>query len=198
MPAAKLILASASPRRRELLASLGVDFIVETADVVEWEAESADPAQLVQHNARIKAEAVARKFPDYWVLGADTTVALEHLVLNKPVNHEDAVRMLSSLSGREHRVLTAVCLHHYRLDKSLEWVDVSHVRFRSLDRTAIEHYMGLVHVFDKAGAYAFQEHGALIIESFSGSRSNIIGLPVESLQPKLVEVGLIGGKHAGN
>lgn len=184
-----LILASGSPRRQELLAQMGVPFRVHVADVAEWEAEDADPERLVEHNALLKARAVAQLFPDALVLGADTTVALGKLVLNKPVDREDAVRMLRLLSGREHRVLTAVCLVRMHEPFLEQWTEVSYVRFKPLSSGDIDAYLQLVNVMDKAGAYAMQDQGAMIVADFRGSRTNIIGLPVESLQPRLGALG---------
>lgn len=186
-----LILASGSPRRQQLLADMGVRFQVHVADVEEWEAEDAVPDDLVKHNASLKAQSVARLFPQSMILGADTTVALDTTVLNKPVDRDDAIRMLTKLSGREHRVLTAVCLMRACDGYCEQWTETSWVHFKQLSPADITDYIEEVNVMDKAGAYAMQEQGDRIVARFRGSRSNIIGLPVESLQPRLRALGFI-------
>lgn len=181
----QLVLASQSPRRSELLAALGVRFRVETASVSEWEEERADPVALVTHNARIKGAAVAERHAALPVLSADTTVSCDGVVLNKPMDAADAVRMLRHLSGRTHDVFTAVCLT-WRLHDVAETIVVrSGVRFRKLDDARIAEYLDKVHTLDKAGGYAIQEHGELIVEGYEGSLSNIIGLPLDEVRELL-------------
>lgn len=184
----RLILASASPRRRELLASLGVPFEVEVASVQEHEAEDADPRTLVRHNAALKADHVAARHPDAIVLGADTTVFVDGTVLNKPVDADDARRMLRLLSGRAHSVFTGLAWRQaataWREDGGVE----SRVFFRRLDEAAIDRYLSVAHALDKAGAYGIQEHGDIIIERWEGSLSNIIGLPLEETKAVLTRL----------
>lgn len=175
-----LVLASRSPRRRELLAAAGVEDIAVVASEIE---ESLDATQglaaLVLANARAKAADVATRYPRSVVLGADTLVWLEGKPLGKPEDLAAASGMLSDLSGRVHEVCTGV--HLVRLDPQLqvEFHEITRVRFRQLEAATIEDYLSKVDVLDKAGAYALQEHGDLIIESVEGSRSNVVGLPVE-------------------
>lgn len=187
----RLILASASPRRRELLAGLGVAFEVMAAPVAEHEAGDADPRALVAHNAALKADWVASRFPEAWVLGADTTVFLEGQVLNKPVDLEDARRMLRLLSGRTHLVCTGLALRRQASGVAEDERVESQVRFRPLDAAAIEHYLAHVNPLDKAGAYGIQEHGDLIIAGWEGSYTNIVGLPVEATRRILTRHGLL-------
>jgi len=185
----RLILASASPRRRELLAQLGVPFEIVTASVTENEAPDADPRQLVLHNATLKAEWVSARHPEALVLGADTTVCIDDHVLNKPADLAEARAMLHRLSGRTHSVFTGLALRRasdgWRADEIVE----SRVTFKPLDNTAITAYLARVHTLDKAGGYAIQEHGELIVASYTGSLTNIVGLPVEETRTLLTRAG---------
>jgi septum formation protein len=175
-----LVLASRSPRRRELLVAAGAkDVTIAASDVEESSDASQGLAALVLNNARAKATDIAAQFPKSIVLGADTLVWLDGAALGKPSDIDEARHMLDRLSGRVHEVCTGV--HLVRLDPHLqvEFHETTHVRFRPLDAAAIDAYLQRVDVLDKAGAYALQEHGDLIIESVEGSRSNVVGLPVE-------------------
>lgn len=173
-----LILASASPRRAELLRSAGVEFKTVAAVAEELHDAPSGLAPLVASNACAKALAVAASFPRSVVLGADTLVWLDGLPLGKPRDLGEARRMLMALSGRTHQVATGV--HLVRLEPRLqvEFHEVSYVRFRPLDEALVTEYLARVNTLDKAGAYALQEHGNLIVESVEGSRSNVVGLPV--------------------
>jgi len=174
----RLILASGSPRRRELLSSFGLDFEVVTAGVEEDGRLDADPEHLVLANARLKAEWVSERHQGRVVLGADTTVCLNGRIYNKPVDLDDARRMLAELSGRTHTVYTGLVLVRREPPLDASIVVASKVRFRRLDEAIIDDYIASVHTLDKAGAYAIQECGERIVESHSGSLSNIIGLPL--------------------
>ncbi|MEZ5278230.1 MAG: nucleoside triphosphate pyrophosphatase [Opitutaceae bacterium] len=181
----RLILASGSPRRRELLDSLGLPFEVVTAEVDEADHRFGDPRKLVLDNARLKADWVSRHYPDRVVLGADTTVFLDGRILNKPADLAESRAMLARLSGRTHTVFTGIVLlrQHPPLEDSI--IVASDVRFRVLDQAGIEDYIARVNTLDKAGAYAIQEEGERIVESHSGSLSNIIGLPLEETKALL-------------
>ncbi len=186
-----LILASASPRRRELLAQLGLPFKIVTAEVVEHEEAGTDPRVMVAHNAALKAEWVAARHPEAWVLGADTTVFLDGQALNKPVDAADARAMLRRLSGRTHTVFTGLALRREKDGLRVDRHDASEVTFRTLDEAAIEAYLARVPTLDKAGGYGIQDHPELIIEGYRGSLSNIIGLPLETTKQLLTDVGLL-------
>ena len=174
------ILASASPRRRELLAAAGFDFRVVVADVEEIE-DIEDPATLVRTNALLKARAVAASHPDALVLGADTTVALDGKIYGKPADLAEARAMLLALAGRTHEVVTGVALIHGGREHVFH--ETSRVTFRrDIDPTA---YFSRVNPLDKAGAYAAQEHADEIIERIEGCRDNVIGLPVKRLVEEL-------------
>jgi septum formation protein len=175
-----MILASMSPRRRELLAREGVEFRVVVRDTEEVHDASLPPQELCAINAAAKAAAVAAEFPGDIVIGADTLVFIDGMPLGKPADETEAVAMLQRLQGRTHCVCTAVAV--FMPDSSRrDFVETSYVTFRQLSEADIRHYMGLVHVYDKAGAYAIQEHGELIIQSFEGDMDNVIGLPVTRL-----------------
>ncbi len=172
----KIILASASPRRSELLARAGFDFEVVVSDAAE--VGHIDPKTLVLRNARAKAEAVAARFPDRIVLGADTIVALGNEAFGKPKDMDEAFGMLKKLNGSTHCVYTGVCV--LRKSDSRMYIDAgkSDVVFKKLDDAQIRQYLASVPVLDKAGAYAAQEHGGMIIERIDGDFDNVMGLPM--------------------
>jgi septum formation protein len=181
----QLILASASPRRTELLRTMGLDFTVLPSAATEVHHEHLTAMETSQLNAYRKARAVAKKYPDALVLGADTLVYLETILLGKPANFEEAYRMLKQLQGRAHQVVTGVCLLHLRGHRQKIFAEATEVKFRRLDTRAIHRYLALINPLDKAGAYAIQEHGDQIVENISGSFSNVVGLPVERLKVEL-------------
>lgn len=179
----ELILASGSPRRRELLTRLGLRFRVVPADVEE--ILEGDPQELVAANAALKADAVAAQFPDEPILAADTTVALGEIVLNKPEDLEEARNMLLLLSGQTHEVFTGVCLRWAARDIRLDFVERSLVTFLPFEEPVIDQYFAQVNPLDKAGGYAIQDGRELIIDHWEGSLDNIIGLPTERLTEAL-------------
>lgn len=179
-----LILASQSPRRRELLAREGVAFEVVVRDTEEVHDASLPPQVLCARNAAAKAAAVAAEYPEHTVIGADTLVFIDGQPLGKPSDEEQAIGMLTQLQGRTHSVCTAVAVFMSNGERR-DFSELSYVTFRPLTRQQILHYMSLVHVYDKAGAYAVQEHGELIIEKVDGDLDNVIGLPVKSLMKVL-------------
>jgi len=186
-----LILASASPRRTELLRDAGVPPRVKVAAVTEHEDPTTDPAKMVLHNARLKAAAVSRLHPDALVLGSDTTVALGDRALNKPADLTESRAMLRSLSGREHKVHTGVCLLCPALG-----IDEAHdvtawVRFKSLSDEDITRYQALVNTLDKAGAYGIQQGKEIIIAEYQQPISTIMGLPVEFVKERLAALGVL-------
>jgi len=180
-----VILASGSPRRSELLRSLGLEFNVIPSDAEELHNEQLTATEISQLNAYRKARAVAKRFPDALVLGADTLVYLRNTLLGKPANLEDAHRMLKQLSGQAHEVVTGICLIHLRGHRQRIFAESTAVKFRPLTVKEIRDYLARINPLDKAGAYAIQEHGDKIVEHISGSLSNVIGLPVERLQEEL-------------
>jgi len=180
-----LILASASPRRAELLRQLNPEFQIVASDAAEIFDEQLSPWELCQLNAHRKARAVAKKHPDALVLGADTLVFLGDEVMGKPANLAEAKRMLTRLQGQTHQVVTGVSLIHLRAHGERTFAASTDVTFRLLTAEQIDDYLSKTNPLDKAGAYAIQEHGALVVAEISGSFSNVVGLPVEQLKSEL-------------
>lgn len=188
--ASRLILASASPRRKELLASLGLPFEVIPADVTEHEAADADPRAMVRHNAALKADWVAARHPDATVIGADTTVFIDRTVLNKPRDPAEARAMLRLLRGRTHTVFTGLAVRRQSDGLKLDAGVASEVTFKAFDDATLKVYLSRVHTLDKAGGYAIQQHGELIVAGYTGSLTNIVGLPLEEMKQLLTKAGL--------
>ncbi|MFP4540059.1 MAG: Maf family protein [Opitutales bacterium] len=185
----RLVLASGSPRRRELIAHLGFAAELLPATVEEWEAANADPAALVAHNAALKADWAAARRPTAPILAADTTVALGAEVLNKPTDLTEARAMLRRLAGRTHVVHTGVSLRWLARDAREDFIVSSEVTFQAFDDAVIERYFALVDPLDKAGAYGIQEGRELIVERWEGSLHNIMGLPTERLVVVFEQLG---------
>ena len=186
----EIILASQSPRRRELLERMGIrNFRVVSADIDEREEEQLPPEQLVCRLALRKAEAVAEKAPKGAVIiAADTVVSLDGTVLGKPGDKLEAFKMLSTLSGNLHQVYTGLCVI-WDGDKRTEY-EVTDVTFRELGEKEIEDYIATGEPMDKAGAYGIQGYGALLVERIEGDYYNVMGLPVCRLGTVLLELGV--------
>ena len=185
------MLASGSPRRRELLNSAGVCFSVQPSNVDEQRAAGEDAEEYTLRAARMKAEAVAAdQPPGAWVLAADTTVVLDGTVLGKPKDEADAAKMLRLLSGRRHRVLTAVVLTRAGDEDPLELLCETSVWFRPLDAATIDEYLATGEPMDKAGAYGIQGRGAMLVSSIEGSYTNVVGLPLAETILLLKEAGV--------
>lgn len=180
-----LILASQSPRRKALLGTIGVDFNVVCKETPELFDAQSSPQELCLHNAQAKADAVFKDHPYATVIGADTLVFLDGEPLGKPLNLAEAKQMLRRLSGKTHYVCTAVALVSPLGKKKL--TPLTKVQFKKLSDEVILNYLNLVNVLDKAGAYAFQEHGEMIIENVEGDTNNVIGLPLAELTQVLQE-----------
>jgi len=183
------ILASTSPRRAELLRQLNVSFQVVPGDAAEMAHEHLSPWELCQLNAHRKARLVAKKIPDALVLGADTLVFLGDEIMGKPADIADARRMLTRLQGRTHQVVTGISLIHLRAHRERIFAVSTDVTFRPLTTGQINDYLSKMNPLDKAGAYAIQEHGDLIVSEISGSFSNVVGLPVERVGEELKNWG---------
>jgi septum formation protein len=180
-----LVLASASPRRVELLRQLTLQFKVVPGDVPEIHHEQLTARELAQINAYRKARSVAKKFPDALVLGADTLVYLDTTLFGKPPTLAAAYQMLEKLQGRTHQVITGICLLHLRQHRQAVFAESTDVSFHPLDAVTIRRYLSRVNPLDKAGGYAIQEEGELIVERIVGSYTNVVGLPVERLRAEL-------------
>ena len=178
-PRPTLILASASPRRRELLATLQLPFSVMPAHIDEGQHVAERPEAYVTRLARTKAEQLADQYPSAWVLGADTVVVLDQHILGKPANAAAAHAMLGRLSGREHAVMTGVAVVHRGRRIVQGDVVSTRVRFRTLQAADIEAYIATGEPFDKAGAYAVQGVGGQFVAALEGCYNNVVGLPLE-------------------
>ena len=185
----RVILASGSPRRRELLEAAGLSFEVIPSPAEEIHDASLGMEGLCEENARLKAIAVAAHHPEAVVIGADTLVFLDGQPLGKPKDMAEAVRMLRSLSGFVHNVCTGVCICEPG-GKIRTQHAVTEVVFRTLDDAMIYEYLAKTSPLDKAGAYGIQDHGEMIVERISGGYDNVMGLPVGLVLKALEEIGL--------
>jgi septum formation protein len=185
----KVVLASASPRRRDLLNLIGIVHEVRPANIDETMRPDEVPRRHAERLAREKASAIAMRDPDLITIGADTIVVVDGNVLGKPVDKEDAARMLAMLSGREHTVITAVAVSRgKKLRSSVEEVQVT---FRSLGKEEIDAYIATGEPMDKAGAYGIQGYGATIVERVEGDYFAVMGLPLVRLVGLMRDVGVI-------
>lgn len=184
-----LILASASPRRRELLSQIGVAYMVSPSHYEEQAPKKKDPAKFVMAQAVGKARDVAAQYPGQWVLGADTVVALGEDILGKPKHEKDAIRMLHELSGHKHSVFTGIAL--VRDKKTYTKVVETKVWFRKLKDAEIERYIATQEPFDKAGSYGIQGKAACFVDKINGSYSNVVGLPLSQVYTLLQKAKVI-------
>ena len=187
----RLILASKSPRRYELLKQVGLDFEVAPSRVIEDFVRTESPKDHVTRLAEAKARDVARKYPGHWVVAADTVVCIGGSILGKPQNDEEAREMLQRLSGQEHWVFTGFFVCHLENGKSDKEAVQTAVRMKRLTAAEIEWYIKTGEPFDKAGGYAIQEIGSFMIESIRGSYTNVVGLPLCELIQMLLRLGAI-------
>lgn len=192
----RLVLASASPRRADLLRAAGIPFDVFPVDIDESFRRGEKPEHAVARLAQAKAVAALASHPEAVVLGADTTVVARGEPLAKPADAADAARMLRLLSGRTHEVLTGICLSCK--DRRLVHVEPTRVRMAQLGDSEIDWYVSTGEPFDKAGGYAVQGLASRFIEGIDGSYSNVVGLPISSVYELLKELGcdILGGKKS--
>jgi len=187
----RLILASESPRRYELLMQMGLDFEVIPSKVVEGFVQAESPRDHVIRLAEAKAGEVAGKYPDRWVVAADTIVCINGSILGKPKGREEAVEMLRRLSDQEHRVWTGFSVCHSEKRESDKEVVQTAVKMKPLTSAEIEWYVHTGEPFDKAGGYAIQGIGSFMVESIQGSYTNVVGLPLCELIQMLTRLGAI-------
>ena len=180
-----LLLASASPRRAELLQRLEVDFQTWIPNLPEVMNDQLSPLETCQINAYRKARAAGKKFPDALVIAADTLVALDEQLFGKPRDRAEAQQMLSALQGKTHQVVTGVCLLHLRDHRQKVFAVATSVTFHPLTVPQIQRYHALVDPLDKAGAYGIQEQAARLVERIHGSFSNVVGLPIDDVEEQL-------------
>ncbi|PHV71480.1 septum formation inhibitor Maf [Sporanaerobium hydrogeniformans] len=181
------ILASSSPRRQELLERLPFSFSVEVAQVEETICSSLSPRQNVENLAKQKAEAVARKHPNKWIIGCDTLVALEQHILGKPQDANEARKMLYQLSGKVHSVYTGICIIRAQDSFLKVFSEKTKVHMKQLSEEEVTAYVITGEPLDKAGAYGIQGQGGLYIEGIEGDYYNVMGLPLCRLYKEIME-----------
>ena len=186
-----IVLASSSPRRRDLLKMLGIEFEVIPAHIEEEGIDEETPREHVARLSQAKALEVGRTVKDRWILGADTIVFINGEVLGKPRTEIEARVMLTKLSGREHTVMTGFFIYHAKRNQTASTVVESRVKIKELTDNEIGGYIKTGEPFDKAGAYAVQGIGMFMIEKVFGSPSNVIGLPVCEVVNALKSLGAI-------
>jgi septum formation protein len=193
----KLILASQSPRRAQLLNQLGINFDVVPSKIEENYIQGESPLEFSERIARLKAQDVLTNYGEesnVWILSADTIVVCQGQILLKPKDSTDAIRMLSLLNGKTHKVITSYCIAGSTGKREkLESIE-SFVKFRKMDGKEIEWYVSTGEPLDKAGAYGAQGYGTIFIESIEGSYSNVVGLPLSQVTQTLIDFGIISFK----
>jgi septum formation protein len=187
----RLVLASKSPRRYELLKQVGLDFDVIPSGIGEDYIKGESPRNHVLRLAEAKALEVGNQHPDRWVVAADTIVYVDHSILGKPKSREEARKMLRRLSGKEHRVLTGFSVHHLERGKGGREAVQTAVKVKKLTQSEIDWYIQTGEPYDKAGGYAIQGMGSFMIESIRGSYTNVVGLPVCELIQMLSRLGAL-------
>ena len=187
----RLILASASPRRKEMLAKLGLDFEVLAAEVDELPLNGESPQDFVLRAAIEKASDIAGNHPDAWVLGADTIVVHGGNILGKPKDAGDALKLLMRLSGQMHKVLTGCCLKREQENISVSQVIATDVYFSAFSEAIAAAYVATGEPLDKAGAYGIQGYGGTLVEKINGSYSNVVGLPLAETVDEMLRYKII-------
>lgn len=195
---ASLILASESPRRRDLLHTLGLKFKVVVSPTEEASFTGGDPARYALNMAETKGQAVSTIHPRSWVIAADTIVVISHKVLGKPKNEKEALAMLRRLSGHWHDVISAFCLLHQDKGAAYKRAVQSRVKIKRLNTAEIVSYVATGEPMDKAGAYAVQGIGAFLVEKIEGSYTNVVGLPLSELIEALQSLGIIHPQVSGS
>ena len=182
-----IILASQSPRRKELLALLDLEFTVEVREVDEMFPENLEVGEVAEYLAKLKASAFTDITDEQLIITADTFVVLDNQILGKPKNKAEATSMLQSLSNRSHQVITGVCIQSS--DKTISFSNTTKVYFKELTASEIDYYIENYQPFDKAGSYGIQEWiGAIGITKIEGSYFNVVGLPIQELNERLVDI----------
>lgn len=186
-----IVLASQSPRRRRLLEAAGLSFQVVPSAIQEENFEAGDPATYARTLAEAKAGEVAKRFPESWVIGADSIVLINGNILEKPASLSDARRMMELLNGRTHQVLTGYAIVHAGNAHAFSDVIFTDVTFKPLTREEIEWYIHTPEPYDKAGGYAIQGLGSFMVHTITGSYTNVVGLPVCEVLDQLYRMGVI-------
>ncbi|MEW6426843.1 MAG: nucleoside triphosphate pyrophosphatase [Thermodesulfobacteriota bacterium] len=186
-----LLLASASPRRRQMLEHLGLTFTADTADIDESLTRGENPRDFVLRLAGDKAVTVAGRHPDSWVLAADTVVVIGNTIMGKPADDADAARMLGQLSGRTHQVWTGYCLFCCQGERLRRRAVMTEVEFRPLSEALIRAYVASGEPLDKAGGYGIQGLAAAMVGAIRGSYTNVVGLPLAEVIEDLLDLGVV-------
>lgn len=186
----KLVLASTSPRRKQLLHILGLDFTIVPSNVEEILDPSLSPRQQTEALALQKANAVAEQYPDAIVIGADTMVVVGHELLGKPKDEQDAKRMLKKLRGRMHTIVTGLALVDTKENRTLIKSVETYVWFRKIEPAEIQSYLEKEKPWDRAGAYSIQDMGSLFVEKIEGDYYGAVGLPLFALAKELKKLGV--------
>ncbi|MBC2741692.1 MAG: septum formation inhibitor Maf [Desulfosarcina sp.] len=189
--APQLILASQSPRRRYLLEQAGLTFLVIPSSFDEGSIQLADPADYVKALAEAKADEIARQYPEGWVIGADTIVTIDSVILGKPGNPREARQMLERLSGQSHFVYTGYAIVCKNKQTCISDAIKTDVQFKDLSDDEIGWYIQTGEPFDKAGAYAIQGMGTFLVRRINGSYTNVVGLPVCEVIETLLKIGVV-------
>lgn len=187
----KLILASKSPRRRDLLEQTGIQFSVIPSSFDENSVKLSSPEVYVRLLAERKAMDIAGQYPDSWIIGADTIVYVDGNTLGKPNSRAEARKMLTVLSGKTHQVMTGYCICCHGIGRTFSDVVKTDVRFKKLTAGEIDWYINSEEPFDKAGAYAIQGIGAFLVRRINGSYTNVVGLPVCEVVEYLINENVI-------
>lgn len=193
---AAIILASKSPRRIRMLKQLDIPFTVVESLVDEESIAAETPEALARTLSIAKAESVSHRYPDHWVIGADSIVSIDGLVLNKPSSPFHAREMLTRLSGRTHRVMTGYAVFRQTIGHRFADVVISEVEFKMLRKSEIDWYLGTPEPYDKAGSYAIQGIGAFMVRRINGSYTNVVGLPLAEVLDHLVSCSALD--HLGS
>lgn len=186
-----IILASKSPRRKELMSLIPTSFIIQTKEIEEWIDIKCSPVENVKRLAYEKAKAIGEVYEDDWILGCDTIVVYEQEILGKPKDEKDARDMLSKLSGKAHLVYTGIALYNKSQQKLIQEVVCSKVYMKNLSQEELDWYLATGESLDKAGSYGIQGFGSNFIEKIEGDYFNIVGLPVGTVYKLLKEEGLL-------
>ena len=187
----RLILASNSPRRRYLLEKAGLKFSIIPSRLDESSVTLSSPESYVKSLAVAKAEDISDRYPDSWIIGADTIVFIDNIIMGKPASRDEAFTMLKSLSAKTHQVLTGYCICHKATGHLFSECVTTDVSFKNLSEKEIEWYIDSGEPFDKAGAYAIQGIGTVLVKRINGSYTNVVGLPVCEVLEYLTKNGIV-------